>query len=437
MPNSIPADPPIAVRIQSAASGILHARTRAIHLSNPTITNVTALMPARYPMRTVNQLSSVIRGQHTTGSRSGQSLGLLLPAARTVEFRFRIGYTHAMQIAFWAIVLVVCLAVLVKAADYFTEYSEKLGLALGLSSFIIGATIIAVGTSLPELVSSTIAVVGSGVTEFVADNIIGSNIANALLILGIGALYARTLTVKTSLIDVDLPFFFMSMALFAFFSIDRHITTPEGMFLLGFFIIFLIYSAKPNTSKAEKEENKEEMEEREEQLVEDLADVRHGKKAAKKRPKKEQVPWFRYIVIIVVSAAAVAFSAKYLIDSVLTLSELLGISSSILTITVVAIGTSLPEVLTSIAAIRRGNHAIAIGNVFGSNTFNLLLVGGFPALFTHLNINDMTFTIGVPFLILATFVVFFVTMDDKIRMWEGAAMLFLFMVFLVKIVGVI
>ncbi|MFC1598251.1 calcium/sodium antiporter [Patescibacteria group bacterium] len=330
-------------------------------------------------------------------------------------------------IIFWVVVLVVCLIVLVKAADVFTKYSEKLGLALGLSSFIIGATIVAIGTSLPELVSSLFAVVGSGVTEFVADNIIGSNIANALLILGIGAVTARTLRVKTSLIDVDLPFFFMSMALFVYFVMDKQITMWEGIFLLGFFIIFVIYSVKPDSTPDEVKEDKEEMEDLKEEYG-------NGKK---KKGKGKSVPYAKYILFIVVSAALVAGSAKFLIDSVLNLSELLGISSSLLTITVVAVGTSLPEVLTSIAAIRMGNHSIAIGNVFGSNTFNLLLVAGVPALFSDLAVGSLTFVIGLPFLVIATFAAIFVTMDDKVRLWEGVAMLFLYGVFIAKVTGVI
>ncbi len=324
------------------------------------------------------------------------------------------------EIIFWFIVLAISLVVLVKAADYFTAYSEKLGLALGLSSFIIGATIVAIGTSLPELVSSLFAVLQSGVTEFVADNIVGSNIANALLILGLGALFARTLRVNTALIDVDLPFFFMSMAVFVFFAWDGTISVIEGVFLLIFFVIFVIYNTK---SQGATDDDKEQMDELKEQF--------------NKKKKKGEVPYGKYILFIILSAAGVAISAKFLIDSVLTLSDLLGISSSFLTITVVAIGTSLPEVLTSIAAIRLGNHGIAIGNVFGSNTFNALLVAGVPALFGDLSVSNLAFTLGLPFLVIATFAAVFTTFDNKVRMWEGVAMLFLYVVFLAKITNIL
>ncbi len=343
-----------------------------------------------------------------------------------------------MEIVLWSALLLVCLYGIVKSANYFTEYSEKFGIAMGLSSFIIGASIVAVGTSLPELVSSLFAVVGAGETEFVADNIMGSNIANALLILGIGALYAKKsiLEVKTSLINVDLPFFFSSMALFVYFAMDKKITLPEGIFLLIFFLIFLVYTIR-SQSKETEVEDKEEMKDLEKTFEkEEGLDVKKKTEKGKFAGAKG-TPFVKYITIILISMVTLSISAKYLIDSILNLSDLLGIASSILTITVVAIGTSLPEVLTSIAAIKRGNHGIALGNVFGSNTFNLLLVGGLPAMFGTLHISSVAYIIGLPYLIIATFVCIFVTFDNKVTKWEGIALLFLYLVFFAKIIGII
>ncbi len=314
----------------------------------------------------------------------------------------------------WIIILIVSLFGLIKSADYFTEYSEKIGLLLGMSSFIVGATIVAIGTSLPELVSSLFAL-GAGTTEFVADNIIGSNIANALLILGIAGVVAKKgLQMTTSLIDVDLPFFFMSMAAFGYFALDMKISTIEGISLLIFFIIFVVYNIKSEPEGEDQDEMKE----------------------LKKTYKGERKKIWKYSMYIVISIGVLAISAKYLIDSILTLSELLKISSSTLTITVVAFGTSLPEILTSVAAVRRGNHAMAVGNVLGSNTFNLLLIAGIPALITPLAIAPTTFEVGLPFLVIATFIAIFVMFDNKIRPWEGIAMLFFYLVFIGKIIGV-
>lgn len=319
------------------------------------------------------------------------------------------------MIIIWIAILIASLFFLIKSADYFTEYSEKIGLIAGMSSFIVGATIVAVGTSLPELVSSLFAL-GAGETIFVVDNIIGSNIANALLILGIAGVVAKKgLRMTTSLIDVDLPFFFMSMALFGYFALDKIISFPEGIALLIFFAVFIIYNIKSEPD----EKDSDEMEE----LTEHYTNSNSRKNIIK------------YSLIIVVSIAVLSVSAKYLIDSILTLSELLKISSSTLTITVVAFGTSLPEILTSVAAVRRGNHGMAVGNVLGSNTFNLLLIAGIPALISNLTINPITYTIGLPFLVIATFVAIFVMFDNKIRPWEAVGMLVFYCVFIAKITG--
>lgn len=331
-------------------------------------------------------------------------------------------------IVLWIAVLVLSLLVLVKSADYFTIYSEKLGLAFGLSSFVIGATIIAIGGSLPELVSSLFAV-HEGAPQFVVDNIIGSNIANVLLIFGIGAVFAKTITVKTSLIDVDLPFFFLSMALFVFFALDSTISVGEGVFLLVFFVIFIIYSTKVDSSAEDVQDDKEALEDLGEQFPQDTE--------AGVKGESEPVPVMTYMLYIMIAVVGVTASAKFVIDSILNLSEMIGVSSSLLTIVVVAIGTSLPEILTSISAIKLGNHSLALGNVFGSNTFNVLFIGGLPAIFGDLPIGDIAFTLGLPFLVLTTFAAIFVTLDNKVRVWEGVALLFLYVVFLGKITHLI
>ncbi len=309
------------------------------------------------------------------------------------------------SIILWFLALIASLTFLIKSADLFTEYSERLGIRLGISSLIIGATIVAIGTSLPELLSSLFAL-QAGETSFVVDNIVGSNIANALLILGIGGLVARGLRAKVSLINIELPFFFMSMALFSYFAMDQGISRAEGFVLILFLVVFMVYQLFQKGGKLKEEER-----------------------------SSESVG--KLLIVIVLSAIVLSFSAKYLVTSVLTLSELLGISSSILTITVVAFGTSLPEIITSVSAIRMGNPNIAIGNVLGSNTFNLLLIGGIPAIIHPLTISPETFSVGLPFFIIATFIAIFALYDDRVDPWEGLAMVFFYLVFIGKITGVL
>lgn len=145
------------------------------------------------------------------------------------------------MLIFWLFIFAVSLAVLIKGADWLLESAEKIGLAFGLSPFVIGVVVVGIGTSLPELISS-IAGVLKGVTEIVAANAIGSNIANILLIVGIAAIFGGKLAVTKNLIDLDLPLLATSTALLAGIAWDKIITRTESVFLVTAFFIYLIYS---------------------------------------------------------------------------------------------------------------------------------------------------------------------------------------------------
>lgn len=316
----------------------------------------------------------------------------------------------------WFGILIVSIAVLVKASDYFTDFSEKLGLSFGLSAFIIGATIVSIGTSMPELVTALLAMFNpdESLRVFPIDNVVGSNIANALLVIGIGALVVKELKVKKILIDIDLPFFFSSTALFILFIIDGSFTWKEGLVSLLFFIIFILYTANQEKD-VEKKLNKNE----------------------KAYHKKDGHSRTLLVLLIAVSAFFIFLGGKGTVDSVLHLSDLLGFSSSSFTLLIVALGTSLPEIVVSTQAALKGNHSIAIGNAFGSNTFNALLVTGIPSFIAPLEVSPLVVTIGIPFLIVATFVCIFATMDNKVAFWEGCAMLVLYIAFVGNVTGLI
>ncbi len=139
----------------------------------------------------------------------------------------------------WIIVFIISLALLVKSSDWLLDSAEKIGLRVGLSPFIIGITIVAFGTSFPELVSSFFAVF-EGVPEVVSGNAIGSNIANILLVVGVAAVVARRLAVSTDLIDLDLPLLAISTALFVMVAWDAVITFPEAMILLVGYVVYVV-----------------------------------------------------------------------------------------------------------------------------------------------------------------------------------------------------
>jgi len=315
-----------------------------------------------------------------------------------------------MEILIWLTVLIVSLAVLVKSADYFTEAAEGVGKYLGLSSFIIGATIVSFGSSMPELATSLLAL-RDGVTDFAIDNIIGSNIANTLLVAGLASIAVVTLKVKEELIDVDLPFFFMSTAVFILFVMDGQFTWKEGILSLLMLGIFIVYTIKTGTDEAE-----------ERQGIDKTA--------------RGLISLWKSIVIIVVSILFIFVSSKYTIDSVSHLAEMMHVAPAIITMLAVAFGTSLPEIIISVRAALAGRHSVALGNVFGSNTFNVLAVAGVPSLFGTLTVSAEAFAIGIPILIVASFAFIFTTSDDQIQKWEGMALLVIYAVFVGKITGI-
>ena len=314
-----------------------------------------------------------------------------------------------MVLLLWFLMLVVSLAVLVKAADFFTNAAEKLGLFFGLSSFVVGATIVAFGSSMPELATALFAL-KSGVTDFAIDNIIGSNIANSLLVAGLAAVAVGTLKVRKQLIDVDVPFFFMSTAVFILFIFDGVFTTFEGVISLVMLAVFITYTIRAGSDDEQDHEAHEDT-----------------------KPSLNTV--FASLGIVVVSIFVIVVASKFTIDSVIGIAEILRISPAIITMLAVAFGTSLPEIIISVRAAMAGRHSVALGNVFGSNTFNVLAVAGIPSFFGTLTVSAEAFMIGIPFLIVASLAFIFTTTDDKIQKWEGYALLVIYFAFVGKITG--
>lgn len=324
-----------------------------------------------------------------------------------------------MDILVWLGALVISIGILLKASDAFTEYSELFGRNIGLSPFIIGATIVSMGTSMPELVTSFIAST-SGDTElmsFAIDNIIGSNIANALLVIGLTAIIVKGLNVSKVLIDIDLPFFFMASGMFVLFILDGNFTWKEGLITMMLSCVFLLYTLSQEERVSE--------------------EVTHEPQVLKFLNFKRKASPGLLLLLITVSAGFIFVGGKGTIESVLNLSDLLGLPSSLLTLIVVAFGTSLPEIVVSIIAARKGNHAIAIGNAFGSNIFNVLLVSAIPSFFATLQVSDLAMTVGIPFFIVASFACIFSTLDNKVRFWEGWGLFILYGAFVFTVTGLI
>lgn len=314
-----------------------------------------------------------------------------------------------MEIIFWVGIFVAALAVLVKGADWLVESSEKIGLILGFSPFIIGVTIVAIGTSLPEL-SAGIFAVFQNEPEIVVANVVGSNIANILLIIGVSSLVAGRLVITRNLIDIDLPLFFITTTLFLGTVWDGLITWKEGALLVATFLIYLAYSITQRKDKEEVEVNS--------------------------KKKKSHFQW-KIVAFLSLGVTGLYFGSKYLIEATIELSSIFNIAPAVVAITAIAIGTSLPEFVVSVKAARQKKHAIAVGNVLGSNVFNVLVVVGLPAFLRDLPVDNQTMTLGLPLLLFAT--VFFVIsgISRCIHKWEGALYLVVYAFFIGKLFGLI
>lgn len=303
-----------------------------------------------------------------------------------------------MDLLLWSGVFIVSLAFLVKSSDWFVNAAEKIGIALGVPSFIIGVTIVAVGTSLPELASS-ISAVNMGSSDIVAGNVIGSNITNILLIMGLVALVAKEKIEIKQNIMVDMPMLVASALILWFIIADLKLTILDAFILIGGMVIFLAYTIGKSGDSEEKIE-------------------------------RQKVDW-KTILMVIVSGALIYFSANYTVDSIQHIAELLGIGTGVIALSLVALGTSLPEVLVSVTAARRGNIEIAFGNVIGSNIFNTFCVMSIPRFFGEIEIPAEIIQFSLPMMVGVTILFAIMSLSSRISRYEGMILLLFYGIFMV------
>jgi len=317
-----------------------------------------------------------------------------------------------MELILWAIVLLVSLFALTKGADYFIKGAEEIGLSYGLSPFVIGVLLVGMGTSLPEF-ASAIAAIFAQTTEIITANAIGSNIANILLVIGMLTVVVGKLKIDKDLIDIEIPLFVISTLLFFAVASDGIVTAIESVFLASGFLIYFIYSIYGHGElPATVEEGIKELIETKPSLI------------------------GSYIYTIVGLIALVA-GAKFLIQAIIEIALVIDVSPGVISLTAVAIGTSLPEFFVSLNAARSGKIDLAIGNIFGSNAFNILFIVGIPGLFGALAIDPKTFAIGLPVLAAASIIFLTSNLSRRLYKWEGMMFLVFYLFFLMKLFGVV
>lgn len=302
-----------------------------------------------------------------------------------------------MEILTYVGMFVASIAVLLKASDWFVDAAERIGLSWGVSPFIIGVTIVAFGTSLPELASS-ISAVAAGESAIVAGNVIGSNIANILLVLGLTAIIAKKVEIGGSIMNIDMPLL-LGSSFFLWFAIsDGNFTIFEAILFLTALALFLVGSFSGDKDK----------------------DSLRSKASMKDYG------------MLLLGGILVKFGADYTIQAIQALSEIAGIDPDIIAVTAVAIATSLPEVIVSIGAARKGKPDIAVGNVLGSNLFNTYAVMAIPSFFGTLEITPTMIQFGLPFMVAMTVLFAIICITNRISRWEGYLLILFYILFMYK-----
>ncbi|MFH0975994.1 MAG: calcium/sodium antiporter [Spirochaetota bacterium] len=299
------------------------------------------------------------------------------------------------------VLFILGVVLLLVGGELLVRGASRLAVALGISPLIVGLTIVAFCTSAPEL-SVTLQAAYAGTADIALGNVIGSNIANILLILGISAAIIP-LIVSQKLLRVDVPLMIGITVLLYVLGLDGKISRSEGFLLFGGIVAYVAYAIwqsrhpEPGVQKEYAQEYGEE-------------------------PAKAKRQWGLNLLFIGIGVLMLVFGATWLVEGAVAFAKALGLSELIIGLTVVAIGTSLPEITTSIIASRHGENDIAVGNVIGSNIFNILSVLGITAIIAPdgVPVARSALHFDIPILIIASIAclpIFFT--GHQIYRWEG------------------
>jgi cation:H+ antiporter len=282
-------------------------------------------------------------------------------------------------------------------ADKMTDGAVALAKKMKMSEMMIGLTIIAIGTSAPELVVSLWSAL-DGSPNIAVGNVLGSNIFNTLMIVGVTALVCP-MVISKSTVKKDIPFAIVGSVLLFWFAFDLSIVRWEAAVLFAGFIVFMLYTISEG-----KKGNIDNAEQQDESI--------------------KEMPMWKSLLFIVLGIAALVYGSQLFVDSAREIALSWGVSEAVVGLTVVACGTSLPELATSIVAARKGQSALAIGNVLGSNVFNIFMIVGITGLICPMHGLEIT-NLDLSVMLGSIFVLWLFSYTKyKIERWEGAVLTF-------------
>ncbi|MCB9814034.1 calcium/sodium antiporter [Candidatus Nomurabacteria bacterium] len=307
---------------------------------------------------------------------------------------------------------------LIKGADWLVTGASALAGRWGVSALVIGLTIVSFGTSAPELVVNILASL-NGNTDIAIGNVVGSNIANILLILGVSAAI-YPLTVQKGTVWKEIPFALLAVVVLGFMANDAYfdgattsaLTRIDGLVLISFFVIFMYY-------------------------IFGLAKSGDSTESAKDEESSEKVVSVsRSLLMVVGGTVGLVVGGKWIVDGAIAFATNLGVSEALIGLTIVAIGTSLPELATSAVAAYRKNVDIAVGNIVGSNIFNIFWILGVSAIIKPLPFSP-ALTVDIIVTIVATALLFFALFIGRrhtMERWQGAIFIVLYVAYIVFLI---
>lgn len=315
------------------------------------------------------------------------------------------------------ILLIVGLAILVFGADYLVKGAASLSRRMKIPTIVVGLTVVAFGTSAPELIVNIMSAL-NGTADIALGNIIGSNITNILLILGLAALFVN-LSVQKGTAWKEVPFAFLGVLVILFLSQDilfsgateNVLTRSEGLVILGFFAIFMYYIFEIATRK-----------DRQDSFIE-----------------KNEIEMFSMklsIIYTLLGLVGLFLGGKLLVDNAVLLAQMAGMSEFLIGLTIVAIGTSLPELATTIIAARKGQADLAVGNIVGSNIFNIFWILGLTSIITPIPVSSQALfdLIACGFATLLLFAFMFIGKKHQLEKSQGIIFILLYIVYMAIII---
>lgn len=291
------------------------------------------------------------------------------------------------------LILIVGLALVIFGADWLVDGASSIARKAGVSEFVIGLTIVGFGTSCPELVVSLTGAL-KGIADISIGNVVGSNIFNTLLILGVTAVLSPiAITKHNKRIDIPLTFG-VTLLLIVFGKLQNGLSRVEGIIFLSLFIAYIYYCFKSDSTDIEESDNK-------------------------------QLKLFAAILLVAAGLAGLILGGRLFVDSATEIAKMAGISDKFIAITILAGGTSLPELATCVVAAAKKKGQLALGNILGSNVFNVLLILGSSAIVTPLSFASMNF-IDLGVLLLSSILLFiacYTGQKDKLDRFDGVLLL--------------